>query len=74
VVNGLRLMKSASGLFLGWTEGRHFCVRQLYDMKIKLLVEMFTQRDGPIRGVLRLGIGMGTRPGRPTDSDCRLSG
>jgi hypothetical protein len=37
-------MQSASDLFLGWTEGRHFYVRQLHDMKIKLLVEMFTLR------------------------------
>ncbi|MFO0947342.1 MAG: DUF2252 domain-containing protein [Planctomycetota bacterium] len=45
VVNGYRLMQSASDLFLGWTEGqqgRHFYVRQLKDMKIKPLVEIFT--------------------------------
>jgi hypothetical protein len=45
VVNGLRLSQSASDLFLGWTEarqGRHFYIRQLHDMKIKLLVELFT--------------------------------
>jgi uncharacterized protein (DUF2252 family) len=45
VVNGQRLMQSASDMFLGWTEGRggrHFYVRQLHDMKIKLLVELFT--------------------------------
>ena len=42
VVTGLRLMQSASDLFLGWTEGRHFYVRQLHDMKIKMLVELFT--------------------------------
>ena len=45
MVVGLRLMQSASDLFLGWTEGRegrHFYVRQLHDMKIKLLVELFT--------------------------------
>ncbi len=45
VVTGERLMQSASDLFLGWTEGRegrHFYVRQLHDMKIKLLVELFT--------------------------------
>ena len=44
-MTGLRLMQSASDLFLGWTEGRegrHFYVRQLHDMKIKLLVELFT--------------------------------
>jgi uncharacterized protein (DUF2252 family) len=47
VVNGLRLMQSASDLFLGWTEGRegrHFYVRQLHDVKIKLLVEVFTPK------------------------------
>jgi uncharacterized protein (DUF2252 family) len=45
VVTGQRLMQSASDLFLGWTEGRegrHFYVRQLRDMKVKLLVELFT--------------------------------
>ena len=39
VVTGQRLMQSASDLFLGWTEGRegrHFYVRQLRDMKVKL--------------------------------------
>ncbi len=45
IVHGYRMMQSASDLFLGWTEGRlgrHFYVRQLKDMKIKPLVEMFT--------------------------------
>jgi uncharacterized protein (DUF2252 family) len=45
VVTGQRLMQSASDMFLGWTEGRegrHFYVRQLHDMKIKMLVERFT--------------------------------
>ena len=44
IVNGCRLMQSASDLFLGWTvgpDGRQFYVRQLRDMKIKMLVEMF---------------------------------
>jgi uncharacterized protein (DUF2252 family) len=44
VVNGCRRMQSASDLFLGWTEvaeGRHFYIRQLKDMKIKLVVEAF---------------------------------
>lgn len=39
------MMQSASDLFLGWTEGvlgRHFYIRQLKDMKIKPLVEIFT--------------------------------
>jgi uncharacterized protein (DUF2252 family) len=45
VVVGQRLMQSASDLFLGWTEGRagrHFYLRQLRDMKIKPMVEVFT--------------------------------
>ncbi len=45
VVVGQRLMQSASDLFLGWTEGhvgRQFYVRQLRDMKVKPLVEVFT--------------------------------
>jgi len=44
VVVGQHLMQAASDLFLGWTEGqagRHFYVRQLRDMKIKPLVEIF---------------------------------
>ncbi len=46
VVNGCRLMQSASDLFLGWMigpEGRHFYVRQLKDMKISALVELFNR-------------------------------
>jgi len=46
VVVGTRLMQSASDLFLGWTEGdagRQFYIRQLRDMKIKMLVEVFTK-------------------------------
>lgn len=45
IVHGSRMMQSASDLFLGWTEGqlgRQFYVRQLRDMKIKPLVEIFT--------------------------------
>jgi uncharacterized protein (DUF2252 family) len=45
VVAGCRLMQSASDLFLGWTEsqlGRHFYIRQLKDMKIKMIVEVYT--------------------------------
>jgi len=44
VVVGQRLMQAASDLFLGWTEGkagRHFYIRQLRDMKLKPLVEVF---------------------------------
>jgi uncharacterized protein (DUF2252 family) len=46
VVNGCRLMQSASDLFLGWTAGRggrHFYIRQLRDVKIKMLVETFSR-------------------------------
>jgi len=42
VVVGHRLMQPASDIFLGWTEGRrgrHFYIRQLRDVKIKMLVE-----------------------------------
>ena len=41
-------MQAASDLFLGWTEGnrgRQFYVRQLKDMKIKPLVELFGAKD-----------------------------
>jgi uncharacterized protein (DUF2252 family) len=44
IVNGYRLMQSASDIFLGWAvgpTGRHFYVRQLNDVKIKVLVELF---------------------------------
>jgi hypothetical protein len=36
-------MQAASDMFLGWTEekGRHFYVRQLRDIKIEPLVEIF---------------------------------
>jgi len=45
VVHGIRMMQSASDIFLGWTEGqagRHFYIRQLKDMKIKPIIEVFT--------------------------------
>jgi uncharacterized protein (DUF2252 family) len=48
VVNGCRLMQSASDLFLGWTvglKGSHYYIRQLRDMKIKMLVETFNRSD-----------------------------
>ncbi len=44
VVNGQRLMQPVSDIFLGWTKsriGRHFYIRQLRDIKIKLAVETF---------------------------------
>jgi uncharacterized protein (DUF2252 family) len=43
VVNGCWLMQSASDIFLGWTEldGHHYYIRQLRDLKVKLLVETF---------------------------------
>jgi hypothetical protein len=45
VVSGYRLMQSASDIFLGWAAGRagrHFYVRQLKDVKIKVLVDLFS--------------------------------
>ncbi len=45
IVHGHRMMQSASDIFLGWSEnveGKHFYIRQLKDMKIKPLVEVFT--------------------------------
>lgn len=47
VVDGCRLMQSASDIFLGWAvgpAGRHLYVRQLRDRKIKILVETFKRR------------------------------
>ena len=44
VVVGQRLMQAASDLFLGWTRGengKHFYIRQLRDVKIKPLVEVY---------------------------------
>jgi uncharacterized protein (DUF2252 family) len=43
VVVGQRLMQSASDVFLGWTSerGRDYYVRQLRDIKIKPVVEVF---------------------------------
>lgn len=44
VVVGQHLMQAASDIFLGWTHGegkRHFYLRQLRDMKIKPLLELF---------------------------------
>ena len=44
VVNGYRLMQSASDMFLGWSHGpkRHFFVRQLRDIKVSAAVETFS--------------------------------
>ena len=43
VVNGYRMMQSASDMFLGWTRGktRDFFIRQLRDVKIAPRVETF---------------------------------
>jgi uncharacterized protein (DUF2252 family) len=45
VVMGQRLMLAASDIFLGWVEGKdgnHYYIRQMRDMKMKALVELFT--------------------------------
>ncbi len=47
VVNGYRLMQSASDIFLGWTKstfGQDVYVRQLRDMKISAQTELFSRR------------------------------
>ena len=46
IVHGCRMMQSASDIFLGWTEGqlgRQFYIRQLKDMKIKPIVDVFSK-------------------------------
>jgi hypothetical protein len=57
-------MQAASDLFLGWTRsdtGRHFYVRQLRDVKVKLLVEAYDANiDDDLRGIVRLGVGAPT--------------
>ncbi len=45
VVNGCRIMQSASDIFLGWTKGefaRHGYIRQLKDMKIGAQTDLFS--------------------------------
>ncbi|MGZ8908707.1 MAG: DUF2252 domain-containing protein [Methylococcaceae bacterium] len=45
VAMGQRLMLSTSDIFLGWTEtelGNHFYIRQMRDMKVKPMVELFS--------------------------------
>ncbi len=51
VVIGQRLMQAASDLFLGWTYGRggrHYYIRQLHDVKVKPMVEVY---DPPMMNV-----------------------
>jgi uncharacterized protein (DUF2252 family) len=47
VVDGYRRMQPASDMFLGWSEGpkRHFFVRQLRDMKLSAIVEIFGRAE-----------------------------
>ena len=47
-------MQAASDLFLGWTYGRggrHFYIRQLHDVKVKPMVEVY---DAPTMTPMRL--------------------
>lgn len=46
IVHGYRMMQAASDIFLGWTKGvnGHFYIRQLKDMKIKPMVELFSPK------------------------------
>jgi uncharacterized protein (DUF2252 family) len=46
IVEGQRLMQAASDIFLGWTHGRSgrdFYIRQLRDVKLKPMVEIFSR-------------------------------
>jgi uncharacterized protein (DUF2252 family) len=48
IVCGQRLLQAASDIFLGWTidsEGRHYYVRQLRDMKMSVDVTKFSQPE-----------------------------
>jgi uncharacterized protein (DUF2252 family) len=47
VVNGYRLMQSASDIFLGWCQGpkRHYFFRQLRDIKISISVETLSRAE-----------------------------
>jgi uncharacterized protein (DUF2252 family) len=47
IVDGYRRMQPASDIFLGWSRGktRDFFVRQLRDMKLSAMVEIFGQQD-----------------------------
>src|SRR5262249_51450841 len=75
VVAGCKLMQSAGDQFLGWTRGaagRDFYIRQLRDMKVKMLVEIFTP------GVMMQYAGvcgwcLARAPGRP-GGPARISG
>ena len=76
VVNGYRLMQSASDIFLGWATGkagRHLYVRQLRDMKIGAQTELFSRAFMvEYAGVLRLGARAGARALRCASTDQRL--
>ena len=65
VVVGQRLMQAASDVFLGWTQGdkgRHFYVRQLRDVKLKPMVEIFNAQNlERFATCVRLGAGQGSR-------------
>ena len=76
VVNGIRLMQSASDIFLGWTTGklgRHFYIRQLRDMKIGPQVELFTPSVmAPVCRRLCMEPGAGPRPVGGAGPDQRI--
>jgi uncharacterized protein (DUF2252 family) len=57
VVAGQRVMQAASDMFLGWTAGRagrHFYIRQLHDVKVKPMVELY---DPPTMNVYAASCG-----------------
>jgi hypothetical protein len=78
VVNGHRLMRPASNIFLGWTEGRlgrHYYVRQLREVKIKLPHRDVRQGPGDrLCRVVRLLAGALPCPFRRRRDDQRVPG
>ena len=70
VVVGMRLVQAASDVFLGWTSGPHgdFYVRQLRDVKIKPLVELF---DLPMFSIFSKACGRNLARGHARSGDPR---
>jgi uncharacterized protein DUF2252 len=72
-------MQAASDIYLGWTKGRdlrrHFCWRQLRDMKGSALVEAMTPLAlGFYAGICGVNPGPGARPFRGPGRPGRLPG
>ncbi|MGA8535139.1 MAG: DUF2252 domain-containing protein [Candidatus Tumulicola sp.] len=70
VVVGMRLVQAASDVFLGWTSGPNgdFYVRQLRDVKVKPLVELF---DLPMFSIFSKACGRNLARGHARSGDAR---